>query len=80
MTLTWEIVLPTPVKVCYSGSSQKEKSCLFYSFRPPVMGIHAGPKGAYSIALSGGYEDDVDMGDCFTYTGEGTLPIANIVC
>ena len=36
------------------------------------MGIHAGPKGAYSIALSGGYEDDVDMGDCFTYTGEGT--------
>ncbi len=36
------------------------------------MGIHAGLKGAYSIALSGGYEDDVDMGDCFTYTGEGT--------
>ncbi|KAK2155757.1 hypothetical protein LSH36_232g03022 [Paralvinella palmiformis] len=22
-------------------------------------------------ALSGGYEDDIDMGDCFTYTGEG---------
>ena len=37
------------------------------------MGIHAGPKGAYSIALSGGYEDDVDMGDCFTYTGEGIV-------
>ena len=44
---------------------------LLCHFRPPVMGIHAGPKGAYSIALSGGYEDDVDMGDCFTYTGEG---------
>lgn len=30
-----------------------------------------GPEGAYSISLSGGYEDDVDLGDCFTYTGEG---------
>ena len=39
--------------------------------RPTVAGIHAGPEGAYSIALSGGYEDDVDLGDCFTYTGEG---------
>nr|CAH0112559.1 unnamed protein product [Daphnia galeata] len=39
--------------------------------RPPVAGIHGGPEGAYSIALSGGYEDDMDLGDCFTYTGEG---------
>jgi len=39
--------------------------------RPPVCGIHGGADGAYSIALSGGYEDDVDMGECFTYTGEG---------
>lgn len=31
----------------------------------------AGPEGAYSISLAGGYEDDVDLGDCFTYTGEG---------
>ena len=30
-----------------------------------------GPEGAYSISLAGGYEDDVDLGDCFTYTGEG---------
>lgn len=30
-----------------------------------------GPEGAYSISLSGGYEDDVDIGECFTYTGEG---------
>ena len=36
-----------------------------------MAGIHGGPDGAYSIALSGGYEDDIDMGDCFTYTGEG---------
>ncbi|KAL5010691.1 hypothetical protein ScPMuIL_012996 [Solemya velum] len=39
--------------------------------RPPVSGIHGGPEGAYSIALSGGYEDDIDLGECFTYTGEG---------
>ena len=39
--------------------------------RPTVAGIHRGEDGAYSIALSGGYEDDVDLGDCFTYTGEG---------
>ncbi|KAF0287146.1 E3 ubiquitin-protein ligase UHRF1 [Amphibalanus amphitrite] len=39
--------------------------------RPTVAGIHSGPSGAYSIALSGGYEDDLDWGDCFTYTGEG---------
>ena len=30
--------------------------------RPWVAGIAVGPKGAYSIALSGGYEDDVDLG------------------
>lgn len=27
--------------------------------------------GTYSVALSGGYEDDVDAGNFFTYTGEG---------
>lgn len=37
--------------------------------RPPVAGIHGGAEGAYSIALSGGYEDDVDFGEGFTYTG-----------
>ncbi|KAH9495486.1 hypothetical protein Btru_012969 [Bulinus truncatus] len=39
--------------------------------RPPVAGIHAGDQGAFSIALSGGYEDDVDLGETFTYSGEG---------
>jgi len=29
---------------------------------PWVSGIAPGPKGAYSIALSGGYDDDVDEG------------------
>ncbi|KAH9977603.1 PUA-like domain-containing protein [Lactifluus volemus] len=38
---------------------------------PWVAGISGSPQGAYSVALSGGYEDDVDMGECFTFTGSG---------
>ena len=41
--------------------------------RPTVAGIHGGPEGAYSIALSGGYDDNIDLGEGFTYTGEGIL-------
>ncbi len=33
------------------------------SHRPWVGGIAVGPRGAYSVALSGGYEDDVDLGE-----------------
>lgn len=32
---------------------------------------HGSDEGCYSLALSGGYEDDLDYGVCFTYTGEG---------
>ncbi|KAJ3038176.1 hypothetical protein HDV00_000921 [Rhizophlyctis rosea] len=40
--------------------------------RPPVSGIHGSEEeGCYSLALSGGYEDDIDFGEAFTYTGEG---------
>ncbi|CAG0914166.1 unnamed protein product [Notodromas monacha] len=39
--------------------------------RPPVSGIASGKDGAFSIALSGGYPDNVDEGDRFWYTGEG---------
>ncbi|XP_023326891.1 E3 ubiquitin-protein ligase UHRF1 [Eurytemora carolleeae] len=40
--------------------------------RPPVAGIHASEKlGAMSIVLNGGYEDDVDNGEEFLYTGSG---------
>lgn len=40
--------------------------------RPTVAGIHGSETdGCYSLALSGGYEDDIDLGDSFTYTGEG---------
>ena len=45
---------------------------LFHRFRPTVAGIHGNvDKGCYSIALSGGYEDDLDLGESFTYTGSG---------
>ena len=40
--------------------------------RPHVAGIcGTGEKGCVSLVLSGGYEDDVDDGDEFTYTGSG---------
>ncbi|XP_065574297.1 E3 ubiquitin-protein ligase UHRF1-like [Artemia franciscana] len=40
--------------------------------RPPVSGIHGKEKdGAYSVVLAGGYEDDEDRGEEFTYTGSG---------
>ncbi|CAH1789439.1 unnamed protein product [Owenia fusiformis] len=49
------------VDCCYAGVH-----------RPTVAGISGNPQeGAYSVALSGGYEDDIDMGDCFTFTGSG---------
>ena len=40
--------------------------------RPPVAGIAGKAKeGCQSIVLSGGYEDDEDNGEYFTYTGSG---------
>ena len=40
--------------------------------RPHVAGIHGRENdGAYSIVLSGGYEDDKDDGEEFYYTGSG---------
>jgi E3 ubiquitin-protein ligase UHRF1 len=40
--------------------------------QPPVGGIYGtGTTGAFSVALSGGYEDDVDEGFRFTFTGSG---------
>jgi len=35
-------------------------------------GIHgSSTEGAYSVVLSGGYDEDEDRGDTFTYTGSG---------
>ncbi|XP_057696467.1 E3 ubiquitin-protein ligase UHRF1 [Corythoichthys intestinalis] len=40
--------------------------------RPQVAGIHGrSNEGAFSLVLAGGYEDDVDDGNEFTYTGSG---------
>ncbi|KAG7209691.1 hypothetical protein KM043_011335 [Ampulex compressa] len=40
--------------------------------RPHIAGIHGRETDcAYSIVLSGGYEDDIDNGDEFVYTGSG---------
>lgn len=40
--------------------------------RPHVGGIHGrSSDGAYSLVLAGGFEDEVDRGDEFTYTGSG---------
>lgn len=39
---------------------------------PTVAGISGNEHdGCWSICLSGGYEDDVDLGESFTYTGSG---------
>ena len=39
---------------------------------PTVAGISGNEEvGCWSICLSGGYEDDVDLGETFTYTGSG---------
>uniref|UniRef100_A0A4W3HPB6 RING-type E3 ubiquitin transferase n=1 Tax=Callorhinchus milii TaxID=7868 RepID=A0A4W3HPB6_CALMI len=40
--------------------------------RPHVGGIHGRSNdGAYSLVLAGGFEDEVDRGNEFTYTGSG---------
>ncbi|KAJ3182735.1 hypothetical protein HDU87_008074 [Geranomyces variabilis] len=50
----------------------KRASCALAGIhRLGVAGIHGGTDGCYSVALSGGYPDDVDEGMAFTYTGEG---------
>ena len=37
---------------------------------PLISGIWGAKKGAYSIVLSGGYEDDIDNLDEISYTGQ----------
>ena len=39
--------------------------------KPPMAGIWGAAEGAYSIVLSGGYEDDIDELDYILYTGQG---------
>ncbi|XP_044925792.1 E3 ubiquitin-protein ligase UHRF2 isoform X3 [Mustela putorius furo] len=45
--------------------------------RPHVGGIHGRSNdGAYSLVLAGGFADEVDRGDEFTYTGSGGKNLA----
>jgi E3 ubiquitin-protein ligase UHRF1 len=39
---------------------------------PLVAGITAGPQGAYSVAMSGGYDDDVDEGYALSVLPSGS--------
>jgi len=57
-----------------SGSSFPDRKDLSAAgvHRPTMAGISGGgDEGADSIVLSGGYEDDVDLGDVIVYTGHG---------
>uniref|UniRef100_A0A8C1SMP0 RING-type E3 ubiquitin transferase n=1 Tax=Cyprinus carpio TaxID=7962 RepID=A0A8C1SMP0_CYPCA len=50
----------------------EDEDCESGIHRPHVAGIHGRSNdGAYSLVLAGGYEDDVDDGNEFTYTGSG---------
>ncbi|KAJ2927179.1 hypothetical protein H1R20_g9938, partial [Candolleomyces eurysporus] len=51
---------------------EKRQGCSIDAIHAPLVGgISGGKDGAYSVALSGGYDDDVDLGYAFTYTGSG---------
>ncbi|KAH8094513.1 PUA-like domain-containing protein [Cristinia sonorae] len=58
-----------PVGTTFASRSE----CMHSGVHPVMMaGIYGSPTdGAYSIVLSGGYEDDEDKGDTLTYTGMG---------
>ena len=43
---------------------------------PTMAGIWGAQEGAYSIVLSGGYEDDIDELDYILYTGQGGQDVA----
>ena len=58
-----------------SSSVQSSPVQLYHQSTPPrphVAGIAGtATEGCPSLVLGGGYEDDVDDGDSFTYTGSG---------
>jgi len=58
-----------PVGSCWKFRVQASEAGVH---RPHVAGIAGrANEGSYSIVLAGGYEDDTDDGDEFTYTGSG---------
>lgn len=46
----------------YAFLSSRSRLLLMNTERPWVAGISPGSQGAYSVALSGGYDDDIDLG------------------
>jgi len=59
------------IKVGATWANRME-CCRYGVHAPPVKGIHGSKEsGAYSIVISGKYEDDIDKGTTFTYTGTG---------
>ena len=58
-----------------------KKECSTASVHAPfVAGISGNAEvGCYSLALSGGYADDIDLGETFTYTGSGGSVLQGVV-
>lgn len=53
----------TAVQMLFMRMFSGFQLCAGSSFISPwVGGISGGPQGAFSVALSGGYDDDVDLG------------------
>ncbi|KAF5367234.1 hypothetical protein D9615_010671 [Tricholomella constricta] len=73
LTLSWYRKTFGSIPGIMAGSWwETREGCSKDSIHAPwVAGISGGPEGAYSVALSGGYDDDVDLGYAFTYTGSG---------
>ena len=57
---------PPKCEVCQDNERKKCKECGCYK-----CGGKNNPEGCQSIVISGGYEDNVDNGEEFTYTGSG---------
>jgi len=71
--LTHVILIKTNISEKYvSKCFRVSYLVVLINFRPTVAGIQGNESiGCFSIALSGGYEDDLDYGESFTFTGSG---------
>jgi putative restriction endonuclease len=59
-----------PRCACWIGLGHSARGVKAGVHRPPVGGISGtSAQGANSIVVSGGYEDDLDLGDELIYTG-----------
>ncbi|TFY76726.1 hypothetical protein EWM64_g7284 [Hericium alpestre] len=51
--------------------NNRQELSVAHVHRPTVAGIWGGYIGAYSVVVSGGYDDDLDEGETVIYTGAG---------